>query len=924
MKHFLLFVVAIAILLPLSSLRADESDIDKLSLLLGASNAGTEFLMTFHPCWEDPGPNNAIRIYVASLYKTKVTLSIPGLAITIVKETIPNDVIEFALTPAVAQAYSKGNGGLPIRPQPSQVWAGRAIVITADDPIICYGMTRYKYTSDGYMALPINVLGTDYQVASYEDPTSNTSQFLPSYTSIVGAYDNTTVNFKLGGFETMMIIKETGDTMRAGQSMSKMIHKGDVWLIAGVGPFNDLTGSNVNADKPVAVISGNFCAYIPSHIAACDYIIEQELPIYNWGKNYLVAPIQARKNHSIVKIFAAEDMTQYSINGIPAGTIQFAGGFKSRGYIETRTGSDATPKPARISSDKAINVVQYNPGQQDDGVESDPFQMQILPVEQFQTDIIFNTPGIKGGFGFNDNFINIVYLAKADGTIPEDLMFAEAKAEELNWISVKNISSSPGTPFYGEEKDGRQYYSKTLKLDHDGVYRMKADEPFAVYAYGYDSFDSYGYPASGRLLDMSSDDSLAPEIDYEMDEKGNITGVVRDVAQPSSKISKDGDEVQESNAAGLSSVRLINALSDNYKLEYTPFIPGIDNETNFQINVHNKYKSSKAVLAVTDRRGNDKIVEFSIVASPAPTIVSTETNFGKLKSGKFEELEFTLTNVESMSTVPANSIIFSKNDPQFEIINNIESNKIFEPGEEHKFQVRFNARNMNEDDIKKIEGKFANQIGIKLENDDVIYFDNLLAEVANPRFDIVGTNFYTQMAGEPVKDSYVLITNMGSVDLLITGIEIGGSPVFSFDLPTVSEEEPFILPAGEVYKIAVKFTPTEPGEFEATLKVITDAYVVRDEAKVTGVAIPSSVIDDKLFGGTFAVNYDGASITFRSEHDATISGMKVYDLNGRTLFTSELTNSVNSYSAAVPGLTSGVYMLHLKINGIWMSKKISL
>ncbi|MCO5250263.1 MAG: T9SS type A sorting domain-containing protein [Candidatus Kapabacteria bacterium] len=920
MKHFLLFVVAIAILLPLSSLRADESDIDKLSLLLGASNAGTEFLMTFHPCWETQGPNNAIRIYVASLYKTKVTLSIPGFAITIVKETIPNDVIEFTLKPTEAQVYSKSDF---VAPQPSQVWEKRAIIITAEDPIICYGVTRFQYTSDGYMALPINVLGTDYQVASYADPTNNTGQFLPSYTSIVGAYDNTTVNFKLGGFETMRIIKENGDELKAGQSMTKMIHKGDVWLIAGVGQFNDLTGSNVNADKPVAVISGNFCAYIPTHIAACDYIIEQELPIYNWGKSYLVSPIAYRKKPALVKVFAAEANTNFSIDGIPAGKIHTAGGFKDKGYIETRIAMD-TPKPARISSNKAINVVQYNPGQMDDGVESDPFQMQIMPVEQFQTDVIFNTPGIKGGFGFNDNYINIVYLAKADGTIPDDLMFAEAKAEELNWIPVKNISPSQGTPFYGEEKDGRQYYSKTLKLDHDGVYRMKADEPFAVYAYGYDWYDSYGFPASGRLIDMSSDDSLAPEIDYEMDENGNITGVVRDVTQPISKVSKDGDEVQTSNASGLSSVRLINALSDNYKLEYTPFIPGIDNETNFQINVVNKYKSSKAVLAVTDRRGNDKIVEFSIKATPVPTIVSTETYFGKLKSGKFEELEFALTNNESMSTVPVNSIVFQKNDTQFEIINNIEENTVLKPGEEHKFQVRFNARNMNEDDIKKIEGAFSNQIGIKLADGDVQYFDYLTAEVANPRLQVTGTDFATQAAGEPVKDRYVRITNPSMVDMFVTGFEVTGSSEFTFALPTVSEEEPLVVAAGREYNIVTSFTPTAPGEFAATLKVISDGYVIKDEAQITGVAIPSSVIDDKLFGGTFSVNYDGASITFRSEHDATLSGMKVYDLNGRTLFNSELTNNVNSYSAAVPGLTSGVYMLHLKINGIWMSKKISL
>jgi hypothetical protein len=95
-----------------------KGDIPKL---LNSNNAGTLFWITFHPCWEDPGPNNSLRIYVSSAVATTVTLEIPGLAIIRQKVTIPNDVIEFPLPVSEGQAYSKGNGGLPIRPQPAQI-----------------------------------------------------------------------------------------------------------------------------------------------------------------------------------------------------------------------------------------------------------------------------------------------------------------------------------------------------------------------------------------------------------------------------------------------------------------------------------------------------------------------------------------------------------------------------------------------------------------------------------------------------------------------------------------------------------------------------------------------------------------------------------------------------------------------------------
>ena len=151
MKKLLTSLSAL-IIVGLFSLTAANADVEKelgyikdnLPYLLKSNNAGTLFYMAFHPCWEETGPNNAIRIYVSSAVKTKVTLEIEGLGIIRSKQTVPNDVIEFILPPQEAQPYSKGNGGLPIPPKPEQVWDGRAIKVWADAPIIVYGVTRYQ------------------------------------------------------------------------------------------------------------------------------------------------------------------------------------------------------------------------------------------------------------------------------------------------------------------------------------------------------------------------------------------------------------------------------------------------------------------------------------------------------------------------------------------------------------------------------------------------------------------------------------------------------------------------------------------------------------------------------------------------------------------------------------------------------------
>ena len=185
-KYFTKITALVAILLTMSvfSLQAKEDDAtirkdlkEQLPYLMGSNNAGTLFYLAFHPCWETNSNGNALRIYISSAVATTVTLEIKGLGIFRQKMTIPNDVIDFMLTPSEGQPYTKTDRFAPL---PEAVWEGRAVKITSEDPIIVYGVTRFYATSDGYLALPASSLSLNYQVSSYADPTNNTFQWLPS------------------------------------------------------------------------------------------------------------------------------------------------------------------------------------------------------------------------------------------------------------------------------------------------------------------------------------------------------------------------------------------------------------------------------------------------------------------------------------------------------------------------------------------------------------------------------------------------------------------------------------------------------------------------------------------------------------------------------------------------------------------------
>ena len=106
-------------------------------------------------------------IYIfSSSVQTTVTLEIPGKGYFVEKPTIPNDIIAFELDPSIGQPYRKTDQQAP---EPEQVYNGAGFHVYADQPIIVYGVTRFSYTADSYLALPVSSLGTEYIVASWPD-----------------------------------------------------------------------------------------------------------------------------------------------------------------------------------------------------------------------------------------------------------------------------------------------------------------------------------------------------------------------------------------------------------------------------------------------------------------------------------------------------------------------------------------------------------------------------------------------------------------------------------------------------------------------------------------------------------------------------------------------------------------------------------
>lgn len=551
-------------------------------------NAGTEYYITFLPTRPVVFGINNIKIYVTSTVETEVALEVKGQGYLQKKRTKPNGVIEFIVPVTVAQPYYKTERD----PTPKEaVYRQQAVHIIANDPIIVYGVTRYSTSSEGFLGLPVSSLGTEYIVASSSDAGDNTETYLPSEVGVVAAFDHTLVNFTLGGTPTT----RTSGGMKPGETKTFTLNRGDVLVLTSLGQKANLSGSKIISDKPIGVLSGSYCAYEPNEtIESCNHLIEMELPTHTWGKEYIVPEIFGRKKNSVLKIMAKEPNTKIFINGQHKNTTAAAGGVEGFGYIVRRP-DEGSPANFVVSGDKPISVTQFNPGQGDDGISSNPFQMVLTPVDHFMKDLTFTTPGIGDGSGFTRNYINLVFELDENEKMPKDLEFGTINNGQFVWEPVVSKFGSFFEALSIMTND-KQYGVKTIKLPNDGVYRVRSPLSLAAYSYGFSDQDAYGYPAGASLADLSGGvDTLPPVPSFVQLGNGNSRGGM--VA-----------DMNEGWNSKLASVRLLTSMSFNYTLSTEEFIPGEAESTSWLATVVDKKQPAKAVITFIDRAGNDTTI----------------------------------------------------------------------------------------------------------------------------------------------------------------------------------------------------------------------------------------------------------------------------------------------------------------------------
>jgi hypothetical protein len=332
-------------------------------------------------------------------------------------------------------------------------------------PVPCF-----SYSNDASLLLPSTSFTGNYRVMGWRAWNG----VMGSFVAITGSQNGTNVTVTLSGTAQLM----AGGGIAAagpGSQASFTLDAGEVAELIG-SDTSDFGGSLIQADKPVQVITGLPCVYIPEGFQACDHIEESVFPAETLGQHYFVTqpagPEGAVVPHA-VRIFGNVDGTNLSYpGGMPPGA---PATINAGQVVELEN----VAGDFEISGDNAFAVGMYMLGAEiidPGGVRGDPSQTFATAVEQFRTSYIFLAP-----HDYDVNFVQIIGPSAATIT----------------------LDGGPITTAPQALSSGFSIWRVELGAGNNGSHTLIASEPVGIQVAGYGLNTTYYYPGGSDLLEIA-------------------------------------------------------------------------------------------------------------------------------------------------------------------------------------------------------------------------------------------------------------------------------------------------------------------------------------------------------------------------------------------------------------------------------------
>ncbi|MBN1770724.1 MAG: IgGFc-binding protein [Deltaproteobacteria bacterium] len=331
----------------------------------------------------------------------------------------------------------------------------------------------HSYTNDASLLLPSTALTGNYRITV---PAGQNTEDVhqPGYFVVTGLEDGTTVRAQLGRRAEMT----AGADLPAagpGEIVEFGLGRGEAVVVVGTNT-TDLSGTVLNADRPIQVLSGSPCIYMPDDYGACDHLEESVYPAETLGNHYVVTvPTNPRGvpiGH-VVRLYGNVDGTHLEY---PAGTPDGAPSALQAGDV---IDLGVVRQDFVVIGDQpfAVTSFQLGGGIADPGhftdARGDPAQSNVQAVEQYRPRYVFLAPD-DYDFSFADIILPDGAIVLLDGGVPR-----EAPIPIGDGFSVLRV---PLERWFG------------------GAHVLEADLPVGLQVMGYGFATSYQVPGGLNLL----------------------------------------------------------------------------------------------------------------------------------------------------------------------------------------------------------------------------------------------------------------------------------------------------------------------------------------------------------------------------------------------------------------------------------------
>jgi len=368
---------------------------------------------------------------------------------------------------------------------------GKAFHLETTAPVITYDIYPYggapTYFPSASLLLPVSAWGKNYiAIDGYgASPEMLNGTFFP-YMQIVAAEDDTTVSLL------------PPVTLRGGPNLpdappgvvyTTKLARGEFLQFS---QRDEVNGTLIESDRPVAVVGGNSCADIPFGKDACDSLHQALPPISLMGDAYVATRYRDRRstndtNLEIVpwRIVGVVDGTELRYDPeIPDAPKTVGRGetveFRAPGPFIVRTQDKAHPIYVG-SYMTAGDLAPYHPSASDfTSGHGDPEWVNVPPLDQFISNYVFLTDPTFG----NTNLVFVRSTANGGG---KDVTL-DCLGPVTGWQKV-------GSSDYEMARVDLMFRGQPVGECANGAHRAWSDAPFGLTVWGFDDYASYGYVA---------------------------------------------------------------------------------------------------------------------------------------------------------------------------------------------------------------------------------------------------------------------------------------------------------------------------------------------------------------------------------------------------------------------------------------------